>query len=167
MEYKTYVCRTRARFKAICGQVNIPYVTTLNGQGGFLILNDLPVCSATSQNAYDFFTQNDDGMGQERGELLNRIIPKLEKRDAGYQARWGKIWEDALCQKYKRPDQEEHWIWNFDFYNGPVEDLRHIAVLIGGLTGGESHDNLSSVVLDWCSHLDFGGIQIPVEPNQA
>lgn len=91
MEYKTYVCRKRARFKAICGQVNIPYGTTLNGQGGFLILNDLPVCSATSQNAYDFFTQNDDGMGQERGELLNRIIPKLEKRDAGYQARWGKI----------------------------------------------------------------------------
>lgn len=115
MEYKTYVCRKRARFKAICGQVNIPYGTTLNGQGGFLILNDLPVCSATSQNAYDFFTQNDDGMGQERGELLNRIIPKLAKRDAGYQARWGKIWEDALCQKYKRPDQEEHWIWNFDF----------------------------------------------------
>mgnify|MGYP000021426100 FL=1 len=73
----------------------------------------------------------DDGMGQERGELLNRIIPKLEKRDAGYQARWGKIWEDALCQKYKRPDQEEHWIWNFDFYNGPVEDLRYIAALIG------------------------------------
>ena len=131
MEYKTYVCRKRARFKAICGQVNIPYGTTLNGQGGFLILNDLPVCSATSQNAYDFFTQNDDGMGQERGELLNRIIPKLEKRDAGYQARWGKIWEDALCQKYKRPDQEEHWIWNFDFYNGPVEDLRYIAALIG------------------------------------
>ena len=87
--------------------------------------------SATSQNAYDFFTQNDDGMGQERGELLNRIIPKLEKRDAGYQARWGKIWEEALCQKYKRPDQEEHWIWNFDFYNGPVEDLRYIAALIG------------------------------------
>ena len=26
---------------------------------------------------------------------------------------------------------EDHWIWNFDFYNGPVEDLRHIAGLIG------------------------------------
>ena len=48
MEYKTYVCRKRARFKAICGQVNIPYGTTLNGQGGFLILNDLPVCSPRS-----------------------------------------------------------------------------------------------------------------------
>jgi hypothetical protein len=131
MEYKIYICRKRAKFKAICGQVNIRYGTILNCQGGFLILNDLPVCSATSQNAYDFFTQNDDGMGRDRGELLNRIIPKLEKRDAGYQARWGKIWEDALCQKYKRPEQDDHWIWNHDFYNGPVEDLRYIAALIG------------------------------------
>ena len=80
MEYKTYVCRKRARFKAICGQVNIPYGTTLNGQGGFLILNDLPVCSVTSQNAYDFFTQNDDGMGKEWGELLNRITATLTPR---------------------------------------------------------------------------------------
>ena len=87
MEYKTYVCRKRARFKAICGQVNIPYGTTLNGQGGFLILNDLPVCSATSQNAYDFFTQNDDGMGKERGELLNRITATLMKQTPGHNAR--------------------------------------------------------------------------------
>lgn len=91
MEYKTYVCRKRARFKAICGQVNIPYGTTLNGQGGFLILNDLPVCSATSQNAYDFFTQNDDGMGKERGELLNRITATLMKQTPGHNARWGKM----------------------------------------------------------------------------
>lgn len=131
MQYKNYLCRKRARFDGISGQVNIPYGTALICQDGFLMHQNKPLCGITSQNAYDFFSQNDDGMGRERGELLNRIIPKLEKRDAGYQARWGKIWEDALCQKYKRPDQEEHWIWNFDFYNGPVEDLRYIAALIG------------------------------------
>ena len=53
------------------------------------------------------------------------------KQTPGHNARWGKIWDDPRCQKYKRPDQEEHWIWNFDFYNGPVEDLRYIAALIG------------------------------------
>ena len=114
MEYKIYVCRKRAKFK-----------------GGFLILNDLPVCSVTSQNAYDFFTQNDDGMGKERGELLNRITATLMKQTPGHNARWGKIWDDPRCQKYKRPEQEDHWIWNHDFYNGPVEDLRYIAALIG------------------------------------
>ena len=130
MEYKTYVCRKRARFKAICGQVNIPYGTTLNGQGGFLILNDLPVCSATSQNAYDYFTQNDDGRGKERGELVSSILLLLERRDNGYQSRWDKVWADARCQQYKRPDHDDHWIWNFKFYNAPVEDLKHIFNLI-------------------------------------
>lgn len=131
MEYKIYICRKRAKFKAICGQVNIRYGTILNCQGGFLVLNDLPVCSVTSQNAYDFFSQNDDGMGRERGDLVGRILSRLQKRDSGYQARWNNVWADARCQKYKRPEQEDHWIWNHDFYNGPIEDLRHIAGLIG------------------------------------
>lgn len=90
-----------------------------------------PLCGITSQNAYDFFSQNDDGMGLERGDLVGRILSKLQKRDAGYQARWNKVWGDSRCQKYKRPEHEDHWIWNFDFYNGPVEDLRYIAALIG------------------------------------
>ena len=111
--------------------MNIRYGTILNCQGGFLVLNDLPVCSVTSQNAYDFFTQNDDGMGKERGELLNRITATLMKQAPGHNARWGKIWDDPRCQKYKRPEQEDHWIWNHDFYNGPIEDLRYIAALIG------------------------------------
>ena len=120
MQYKNYLCRKRARFDGISGQVNIPYGTALICQDGFLMHQNKPLCGITSQNAYDFFSQNDDGMGRERGDL-----------DSGYQARWNKVWEDARCQKYKRPEHEDHWIWNFDFYNGPVEDLRHIAGLIG------------------------------------
>lgn len=131
MQYKNYLCRKRARFDGISGQVNIPYGTALICQDGFLMHQNKPLCGITSQNAYDFFSQNDDGMGRERGDLVGRILSRLQKRDSGYQARWNKVWEDALCQKYKRPDQEEHWIWNFDFYNGPVEDLRYIAALIG------------------------------------
>lgn len=131
MQYKNYLCRKRARFDGISGQVNIPYGTALICQDGFLMHQNKPLCGITSQNAYDFFSQNDDGMGLERGDLVGRILSKLQKRDSGYQARWNKVWEDARCQKYKRPEHEDHWIWNFDFYNGPVEDLRHIAGLIG------------------------------------
>lgn len=131
MQYKNYLCRKRARFDSISGQVNIPYGTALICQDGFLMHQNKPLCGITSQNAYDFFSQNDDGMGRERGDLVGRILSKLQKRDSGYQARWNKVWEDARCQKYKRPEHEDHWIWNFDFYNGPVEDLRHIAGLIG------------------------------------
>ena len=131
MQYKNYLCRKRARFDGISDQVNIPYGTALICQDGFLMHQNKPLCGITSQNAYDFFSQNDDGMGRERGDLVGRILSKLQKRDSGYQARWNKVWEDARCQKYKRPEHEDHWIWNFDFYNGPVEDLRHIAGLIG------------------------------------
>lgn len=131
MQYKNYLCRKRARFDGISGQVNIPYGTALICQDGFLMHQNKPLCGITSQNAYDFFNQNDDGMGRERGDLVGRILSKLQKRDAGYQARWNKVWEDSRCQKYKRPEHEDHWIWNFDFYNGPVEDLRYIAGLIG------------------------------------
>lgn len=131
MQYKNYLCRKRARFDGISGQVNIPYGTALICQDGFLMHQNKPLCGITSQNAYDFFSQNDDGMGRERGDLVGRILSRLQKRDSGYQARWNKVWEDARCQKYKRPEHEDHWIWNFDFYNGPVEDLRYIAVLIG------------------------------------
>ena len=131
MQYKNYLCRKRARFDGISGQVNIPYGTALICQDGFLMHQNKPLCGITSQKAYDFFSQNDDGMGRERGDLVGRILSRLQKRDSGYQARWNKVWEDARCQKYKRPEHEDHWIWNFDFYNGPVEDLRHIAGLIG------------------------------------
>lgn len=131
MQYKNYLCRKRARFEGISGQVNIPYGTALICQDGFLMHQNKQLCGITSQNAYDFFSQNDDGMGRERGNLVGRILSKLQKRDAGYQARWNKVWEDSRCQKYKRPEHEDHWIWNFDFYNGPVEDLRYIAALIG------------------------------------
>lgn len=126
MEYKTYVCRKRARFKAICGQVNIPYGTTLNGQGGFLILNDLPVCSATSQNAYDFFTQNDDGMGQERGELLNRITATLMKQTPGHNARWGKF---GMIPVAKSTSARNRKIIGFGIMTSTTALLRICAIL--------------------------------------
>lgn len=133
MQYKQYITRKRARFQAICGQVNIPYGTALTNQDGFLMLGNKVICGVTSQNAYDFFSQNDDGKGRERGDLVSFILIRLEKKDAEHQSRWDKVWNDPLCQKYKRPEHENHWIWNFDFYNAPVEDLRHISKLIGGI----------------------------------
>lgn len=128
---EAYITRKRARFNSLNGQVNIPYGTALICQDGFLMHQNKRVCGITSQNAYDFFSQNDDGRGKERGNLVSRILAKLEKRDKNRQARWDRIWEDPRCQKYKRPEHEDHWIWNFDFYNAPVEDLEYIAALIG------------------------------------
>ncbi len=129
--HKTFIARKRARFEAACGPVNIPYGTPLQVEGDFLCLNGKPLCFPTSQLSLDFFTQNDDGQGKERGELINVILSSLQKPGQGQADRWKKVWESPLCQKYKRPEYKDHWIWNFDFFNGPVEDLREIAVLVG------------------------------------
>lgn len=131
MEYRSYIARRRARFDSISGPVNIPWGTPLGAEEGFILLDGRPICTTTSQNAYDNFSQNDDGQGLERGGLVSSILGRLEKRDTQHQARWNKVWGDAACQKYKRPEHEDFWLWSHDFYNAPIDDLRHIAALIG------------------------------------
>lgn len=129
MEYNRYIARERAKLEAICGHVNIPYGTALINQGGFLIWNGKQICGVNSQNAFDFFSQDDDGRGRERGALVSAILTRLGRRDKNHQARWDKIWADSLCQKYRRPEHEDHWLWNSSFYNAPIEDLNHILAL--------------------------------------
>lgn len=131
MEYRSYIARRRARFDSFSGPVNIPRGTPLEAEEGYILLEGKPLCSTTSQNAYDNFSQDDDGHGLERGELVASIMGRLEKRDAQYQARWDRVCGDAACQKYRRPEHEDFWIWNRDFYDAPIDDLRHIASLIG------------------------------------
>ena len=131
MERVQYITKQRARFKAMCGPVNIPWGTSVDLVEGFLLRDGAPLCAITSRNAHEFFARNDDGNGQERGALTNAIYDKTAKRDKNWQARWDRVWEDPVCQKYRRTEHSEHWLWNHAFYEAPVEDLRHIARLIG------------------------------------
>ena len=130
MAYKNYVAKKRARFLGISGNVNIPYGTHLEAQGGCLLWNGNPVCAVNSQNGLDHFAQNDDGCGEERGKLTIEIISTLVKRNKNYQARWDRVWEDELCQKYRMTEHEDFWVWNCEFYAAPIEDLQYIKELI-------------------------------------
>lgn len=127
----TYITTQRARFVSLSGPVNLPYGTEVQCEEGVLTLDGAPLCGDHSQNAYDFFSRNDDGNGLERGKLIQSIRKVLEKRDKGYQARWDKVWADPLCRKYKRKEHADFWLWNFDFYNAEILDLRYIAALVG------------------------------------
>lgn len=133
MEHIRYIARQRARFKGLSGPVNIPWGAALENEGGFLMWRGEQLCAATSQNAFDFFSHDDDGQGRERGALVTAILARLQPQNPGdaCQARWDKVWGDALCQRYRRPEHEDHWIWSYDFYNAPAVDLWHIARLIG------------------------------------
>lgn len=130
-----YICRKRTKINALCGRVNIPYGTIVSAESGFLFLDGSPICTETSQTAHDFFCRADDGNGLERGKLISQITGTLEQREEydtenKYQQRWDKVWADKLCQKYKRRDHADHWLWNNDFYSAPIDDLRYIAALI-------------------------------------
>lgn len=125
-----YVVRRRARFLAICGPVNFPYGTAVSSDGAFLTINDQKLCSVTSQNAFDFFSRNDDGRGLERGKLVEEITSRLEKRDARHQARWDFLWADAVANRLRRQDHADFWVWGQAFYQADIRDLEHILKLI-------------------------------------
>ena len=127
-----YIVRRRARFLSICGPVNLPYGPEVSSDGAFLTVNGEKLCCITSQNAYDFFSRNDDGNGLERGKLVHDIMCTLERRDAKYQSRWDRLWADEGANKLRRTDHEDYWLWSYAFYNADVNELRRIRRLLEG-----------------------------------
>lgn len=139
--FSSYMVRKRFKTVAICGAVNLPYGTLVDCKGGQLFTKDgRPLCMEMSQNAYDFFSHNDDGMAALRGNLVQSILDALASPcvDASpeqiehYNSLWKKVWEDVVCNTLRRPEHEDFWIWSFDFYTAEVPILRYINKLIGG-----------------------------------
>lgn len=131
--YNTYITIKNFEGRAICGDIALPEGTTLQVIRNFIFCPSGPICTITSQTAYDYFAQNDDEQGQRRGELTKDIlmnIQKLKRHNKRNKRIWGKIWEDQRCLKYKRPEHADHWIWNYDFYNADIEDLEYILNLV-------------------------------------
>ena len=126
-----YICFNRFKQNALCGKVNIPYGTKLDEANNIISHCGNPVCYIKSQNAYDHFARNDDGKGLERGKLTAEIIKLLNNRkDGKYQDRWDRIWGDLSLLKYKRPEHEDYWLWNYDFFNASIEELNRIKSMI-------------------------------------
>ena len=123
----TYIVNKRFKSKCLSGEINLPYGTRCECEDNLITYKGRPICYATSQNAYDYFSSDDDGNGTKRGDLINAIRTALAKADDKHQARWDKIWDDEdNLGKYRRQDNPDHWLWNFDFYNAPIEDLQYI-----------------------------------------
>lgn len=134
MDYKNYIVTKRLKKKVICGELNLPYGTTCISHDGFIFCDKGMICATTSQDAYDFFSQNDDMAGLVRGKIVASIlnvIRNTKSTSKGYEELWDKIWNDNVCLKYKCADFEDHWLWNYDFYNAELVDLYYIAKLIG------------------------------------
>lgn len=131
MERVQYIAARRARFGAIGGPVNIPYGTTVEAVDGFLEWDGLRLCAVMSESAHKYFARDSDSHGLERGQLTASIIATVSKRDKDHADRWKTLWADPLACRYRREDHADFWVWSHDFFEAPVEDLRHIAALIG------------------------------------
>jgi len=125
-----YIVHKRFKGKTVSGEVNLPAMTPCECDGVVITYEGKVICAAKSYAAFQHFTINEDGMGMVRGRLTRAIQNALAKRDDNYQQRWDKVWEDPVCQPYKRTDHEDHWLWNQDFFNADVDVLRHIAQLV-------------------------------------
>ena len=117
------------------GRFNIPYGTPITERGGLLWHDGKDICGDHSAVMRTYFARDDDGRGLERGKLSHSIVNALAIRPnetkEQHDKRWEVVWDDPVCGKYKKPHQENHWLWSIEFYNAPVEDLRYIAALVG------------------------------------
>ena len=125
-----YIAAKRFRGKTFCGTVNIPCGTECELRGETIYLNEHPLCFCTSENAHQFFARNDDGNGLVRGELIQEIMKLLRKRDS--QPAWDRVWDDPKIRKYKRKEFADHWLWNHEFFNAEVDDLKYILNIVKG-----------------------------------
>lgn len=132
--YNNYIVTKRFKKKSICGTLNLPFGTRCFTENHMICCDFGKICSVTSQNAFDYFTQNDDGCAELRRKLIDGIFDALnsQKQNAeSYSEKWNRIWNDLNCRKYKRNEYEDHWLWNYDFYNAEIDDLKYIAGLVG------------------------------------
>lgn len=164
-----YIVTKRFKGKSLCGNVNLAYGTECEERGNTIYCDGKPLCFATSENAHQYFSRNDDGQGERRGALVREImgrltLPKVRhkpdpeyplaeyhmtdkesaKRKAARKARneaWGRVWDAPSIRKYKRVEFADYWLFNHDFYNAPVEDLEYILKIVKGETNGQNHQN--------------------------
>lgn len=130
-----YITTKRFKRDGIGGHFNIPYGTAVKEIGGSIFHEGREVARITSAACHKYFARNDDGRGLERGKLTQAINDALQLRNGETNdqrdVRWGPIFNDALCQSYRRREHADTFLWNHNFYNAPLDDLRHIAALAG------------------------------------
>lgn len=131
--YDEYIVTKRFKQKAVCGDLNLPFGTVCFAKNGVIYCDQGAICAVTSQNAQDYFTQNDDGCAVQRRKLIDSIFTALNrsKQDlASYNQKWDKVWNDETCLKYKREEYEDHFLWNTEFYHAEISVLTYIAKLV-------------------------------------
>jgi hypothetical protein len=130
-----YIVAKRFRRKAIDGNFNIPYGTEVDVHDGFLWYDGKKVCTDHSCVMREYFVKNEDGLGLKRHKIAHDIINAMLMHEGEtqeeWQKRWDILWNDNICNKYRKDNSETTFLWSIEFYNAPLLDLYHIAALAG------------------------------------
>lgn len=126
-----YIAYKTFEGKALCGQTIVPKEAECLCPQSIIKYNDKAICFNTSANAHEYFMRNDDGNGIERGDLINHIFALLNTDDEALaKARWETVEADETCKKYRKDNTPGTWLWNHEFYNADITDLKYIKGLI-------------------------------------
>ena len=136
--FKTFIARKRYRGLSLNGDsVNISAQSVLLCKGDILFYNDIPLAFVTSQVSLDYFTTNDDGKGMERGKIIDEIFSILTNKPYSSEQEakkrleaWDRVWSSEFCLSFKRKDHADFWLWNYEFYNTSVNNLKIILQII-------------------------------------
>jgi hypothetical protein len=130
-----YITTKRFKRKGIDGDFNIPYGTEIESNNSYLWHDGKRICSEKSAVMREYFAKNDDELGMKRSKIAHQIIDAMLIQDGetqeDWQKRWDVLWDDAVCNKYRKDQSETTFLWGIDFYNAPLLDLYHIAALAG------------------------------------
>lgn len=124
--------------KALCGEIMIPKEAELTCPKTIIKYNGKSICFSTSANAHEYFMRNDDGEGMQRGDIITDIFALLKTDDEALaKARWEAVEADETCQKYRKDNTPNAWLWNNYFYNADISDLEYIAEMIEAVVPSE------------------------------
>jgi hypothetical protein len=127
-----YIAAKRFKQKGICGDMNIPALSVCEEIAGVIYFNCRAVCLSTCENAHTYFANDEDGNGMERYKLIANISDKITSEEEEERQKLLDIMSaDSVCVQYRRSDAADVWLWNHAFYNASIDDLTHIAKLVG------------------------------------
>ena len=107
---------------------NIKKGTKLDEVNGWILKGKEAICHAESETAHRHFARNDDGRGQERGELTNKIAYALRKPNKNDAFRFTPEEVELLEKEYS------HWLvstsitilFNDSFFRAEIEELEEL-----------------------------------------
>ena len=127
-----YVVHHRLKGEAICGRVNLPYGTPLEGrEDGFVYGPRGRLCAAGSDQGQRHLARNDDGHGLERGAITYAAAFAARGADG---ARYTGPEREKMREKYAgflREDCPEYLVFNNAFFGADIAALRAFAADFG------------------------------------